>query len=203
MKTLSVLLLATAACALAQDPYVVEALTHGAKYKTRDQYLKKGLLHGKTVELASGMAMDGISKNATFFDDRDLFGSLAAAANQQMRKVDPTELKRTGMLYAYVEVIGRGAIPIGKLHRRYADDRAHLVLETADGEIIQPGKKEQIGTSGTSVGGALMGYPSGKIMLLFNFDVPPSKLQQKLTVILIDGDGHKHVKKADLSGILE
>jgi hypothetical protein len=38
--------------------------------------------------------------------------------------------------------------------------------------------------------------------LEFDFDVSPEDLQSPIEIILIDGDGNKHHRTVDLSGIL-
>jgi hypothetical protein len=40
------------------------------------------------------------------------------------------------------------------------------------------------------------------ITLAFDIDVSPEHLLSPVAVIVIDGDGNKHQKKADLKGIL-
>src|ERR1700721_113658 len=65
---------------------VQSAIQEGSKYKTVDKFLEKGL-KGKRVKLASAMAMDGMSKYATFFNDWQAVAAEAAAANQQMREL--------------------------------------------------------------------------------------------------------------------
>jgi hypothetical protein len=68
--------------------------------------------------------------------------------------------------------------------------------------VIQPVEKTMTKQSDQSVGMILAGVAEGKITLEFAFDVSPEDLQGPVEVILIDGDGNKHHKVADLSGIL-
>ena len=49
----------------------------------------------------------------------------------------------------------------------------------------------------------IFGVKSGKIGLDFAFDVSPEALKQPVEVILIDGDGKKHKREADLAGVLD
>ena len=41
------------------------------------------------------------------------------------------------------------------------------------------------------------------ITLAFDFDVSPEDLLNPVGVVVIDGDGKKHQKKADLKGVLK
>ena len=191
------------------------AIQEGAKYKTFDQYLEKGFdakplrwnkpgrrtVGVERVQLASNMATDGTSKYATFFNDWRAVAAEAAAARQQMRELKADDVQSKGFLHAFVEVHARGASGTGKLDRRYGHERAHLVLKIGD-RIVQPVDKGMIYRDGQSATMALLGSPSGKITLEFAFDVAPEDLQNPVEVILIDGDGNKHHKVADLSGIL-
>src|SRR5258708_39709218 len=54
--------------AVLTEDQIAQAIAYGAQFKTRDKFLDKGL-KGVRVKLASAMAMDGISKYATFFND--------------------------------------------------------------------------------------------------------------------------------------
>ena len=176
------------------------AIQKGSQYKTIDKFLDNGL-KGKRVKLASAMAVDGISKYATFFNDWQAVAAEAAAAHQQMRELRVDEVQSTGLLHAYVEVHARGAIPTGKLNRRYREQRAHLVLKIG-GRVIQPVEKKMIKKSDQSAPMAVLGTQEGKITLDFAFDVSPDDLRTPVEVILIDGDGNRHQEKADLKGIL-
>jgi hypothetical protein len=193
---------------------VQSAIQEGSKYRTLDQYLEKGfnakpLRWNKPgrrtpdverIQLASNMSKDGISKYATFYNDWRAIAAESAAAHQQMRDLKPEDVQSKGLLHAFVEVHGRGLVGEGRLDRRYGHERAHLVLKIG-GRIIQPVDKSMIYRSGDWVTTALLA-PSGKITLDFAFDVSPEDLQKPVEVILIDGDGNKHHKVADLSGIL-
>ena len=57
------------------------------------------------------MAVDGISKYATFFNDWQALAAEAAAAHQQLRELRADEVQASGLLHAFVEVHARGAIP--------------------------------------------------------------------------------------------
>ena len=177
------------------------AIQAGSKYKTVDKFLDNGL-RGKRVKLATAMAVDGISKYATFFNDWQSVAAESAAAYQQMRELKVDEIQTNGLLHAYVEVHARGAIPTSKLNRRYRGQRAHLVLKIGE-RIVQPIDKTMIKKSDQSVTAILAGFQEGRITLDFTFDVSPEDLQSPVTVILIDGDGNKHQQKADLKGILD
>lgn len=176
------------------------AIQEGSRYKTIDKFLEKGL-RGKRVKLAGAMAVDGISKYATFFNDWQAVAAESAGANQQMRELSVADVDSKGLLHAFVEVHARGAIPTSKLNRRYREQRAHLVLKIGD-RVIQPVEKNMIRKSDQGVGMILAGVESGKITLNFAFDVSPEDLKAPVEVILIDGDGNRHQEKADLSGIL-
>jgi len=180
---------------------VETAIQRGAKYKTKDKFLENGL-KGKRVKLASSMALDGISKYATFFNDWNAVAAESAAARQQLRQLQPEDVESAGLLHAFVEIHARGAIPASKLNRRYLENRAHLVLQIGD-RVVQPVSKNMIKRSDQSPGMVLAGVPSGKITLDFAFDVSPENLQTPVEVILIDGDGNRHQAKADLKGILD
>jgi len=180
---------------------VQAAIQEGSTYKSVGKFLEKGL-KGQRVKLASAMAMDGISKYATFFNDWQAVAAEAAAAHQQMRELKPDEVQSKGLLHAFVEIHARGASGTGKLDRRYGNDRAHLVLKIGD-RIVQPLAKNMIYRSGQSVAMFLLGSNSSKITLDFAFDVSPEDLKTPVEIILIDGDGNKHHQTADLSGILE
>jgi hypothetical protein len=153
------------------------------------------------VKLASAMAMDGISKYATFYNDWPAVAAESAAAHQQMRELKADEVQSSGLLHVFVEVHGRGAFPTGKMNRRYGNERAHLVLKVGE-RILQPVEKMMVMKSDQSPAAYLAGYDESKITLNFAFDVLPEDLDVPLTVILIDGDGNKHQAVADLNGIL-
>lgn len=100
---------------------VQSAILHGSMYRTADQFLERGL-KGRRTKVAGAMAMDGISKYATFFNDWGAVSVASAAASQQMRKVNRDDLQINGLLHAFVEIHARGANGVGKLDRRYGTD---------------------------------------------------------------------------------
>jgi hypothetical protein len=167
-------------------------LHHGTPYKGPS---------AMRVQLASAMAMDGISKYATFYNDWPAVAAESAAAHQQMRELKVDQIQTSGLLHAFVEIHGRGAFPTGKMNRRYGQQRAHLVLKIGE-RIIQPVEKMMIMKSDQSPAAYLAGYNESKITLNFAFDVSPEDLDVPTTIILIDGDGNRHQAKADLKGIL-
>ncbi len=178
-----------------------EAIRYGEGFKSRADYLQHGM-KGVRVKLASAMAMDGISKYATFYGDWDAVAASAADAKREMRTVRPEEITSTGLIYALVEVHGRGAIPTSKLDRRYLNGHAHLVLRAGD-KKIQPVEKSVLNQNDQSTAGVLMWGKdfAQKDTLEFAFDVTPADLDQPVEVILIDGDGHQHKAMATLSMI--
>jgi hypothetical protein len=200
VAALSLVFTAPAGAAVLNEVQIGQAIAYGARFKTKDKFLEKGL-KGVRVKLASSMAMDGISKYATFFDDWNLIAAESAAANQQMRTVKPADFEPSGMLHAFVEVHARGALPASKMNRRYLDQRAHLVIKSGD-TVIQPSSKQMLKKSDQSLGMAIAGVPSGKITLQFDFEVSPEDLARKVEIILIDGDGNRHQANADLSEAL-
>jgi hypothetical protein len=157
---------------------------------------------GIRVQLASAMAMDGISKYTTFYNDWPAVAAESAAAHQQMRELKVEEIQTNGLLHAFVEIHGRGAFPTGKMNRRYGQQRAHLVLKIGE-RIIQPFEKMMIMKSDQSPAAFLAGYNESRITLDFAFDVSPEDLDVPTTIILIDGDGNRHQAKADLKSILK
>lgn len=180
---------------------VAEAIAYGAHYKTKDKFLEKGL-RGVQVKLASAMAFDGISKYAIFFNDWNYIAAESAGANQQLREVKPEDFDPNGLLHAFVEVHARGAIPTSKLNRRYLEERAHLVIRVGE-KIIQPVSKSMLRRSDQSPGSVVLGLPTGKITLVFAFEVSPADLAQDVEVVLIDGDGNQHKARANPAEALE
>jgi hypothetical protein len=172
-----------------------KAIAYGQSFKSRRQFLEKGLKNQK-VQLASSLAKDGMSKYVTFFADYEAVAAAAAQAKQEMREFtieDAKKLTISGLLFAYVEVRARGLIPTSKLPRRYITNSAHLVLDV-DGKVIQPQSKEAKGISEASVAG-------GKAELEFVFPVDPSIKTKKGKVILIDADGNRHQGVVDFGQI--
>lgn len=195
------------------------AITDGSKYKTAEAVLAcldpeyansassqwkhrcERIPVGKRIKLDGAMAKDG-TKYATFFNDWQFVAAQAAAANQQMREIKVADVESKGLLHVLVEVHPLGTWGVGKLERRYGNDRAHLVLKIG-GRIVQPTAKDTLYREGQAVNMAVIGVPSAKIALNFSFDVSRDDLNQPIEVILIDGDGHKHARKADLTGVLD
>ena len=180
---------------------IAAAISYGSHYKTKEKFLEKGL-RGVRVKLASAMALDGISKFATFFNDWNGIAAEAAAANQQLKEVKPEDFVPEGLLHAFVEVHASGAIPASKLNRRYLEGRAHLVLRSGE-KTIQPVEKSMLMRSDQSPASIVLGLPTGKITLEFAFKVSPADLAQGVEIILIDGDGNQHRAKANLAEALK
>jgi hypothetical protein len=195
------------------------AIKDGSKYKTAEEVLAcvdpeyansassqwkhrcERIPVGTRIKLDGAIAKDG-TKYATFFNDWQFVAAQAAAANQQMREIKVADVESKGLLHVLIEVHPLGTWGVGKLERRYGNDRAHLVLKIG-GRVIQPTAKDTRYREGQSVNMAVIGVPSAKIALNFSFDVSPEDLKQPVEVILIDGDGHKHAHKAELAGVLD
>src|ERR1035441_3132946 len=77
---------------------VQAAIQEGSKYKTIDRFLEKGL-KGKRVKLASAMAVDGISKYATFFTDWQAIAAEASGAHQPARELRADDVQASGLLH--------------------------------------------------------------------------------------------------------
>jgi len=186
---------------------ISQAVEYGIKHKTRSHYLKKGLKH-KKLQIASAFAMDGISKYVTFFTDFDVVAAAAADANHKLRKFTEEEIEElplTGVLYANVQVHGRGALPVRKLKRRYTRGDAHLVLEI-DGKIIQPLSSQITDERDASVWVPVtlftwwntknmslltatpLGFAGRRVELEFAFSLNAEQMTKRATVILIDGE---------------
>jgi len=197
-----------------------KAIEYGSGFKSRSRFLEKGLKNNK-LQLASAWAMDGISKYVTFFTDFEAVASAAAQARQEMRvltAVDAEKLPLTGLVYAHVEVHGRGMIPTRKVERRYVRDSAHLVIQFGE-DIVQPLSKELTGERDASVElpialftwwdvgntsiltGGPLGFSGKKAELEFVFDLSPDELNSRGKVILIDGDGNRHQKDIDFAKV--
>ena len=78
---------------------VAEAVRYGQQFNSKDDYLAHGL-KGMKIKLASSMAMDGISKYATFYGDWDAIAAYAADAKREMREINVDQIKSTGLLHA-------------------------------------------------------------------------------------------------------
>ena len=122
------------------------AIREGSKYKTVDKVFDclnqtrascDSNLAGRRVKLESSwaapphsrwkiFASDGISKDATFFNDWQAVVAQAAAANQQMRELKPTDVDSKGLLHVFVEMQARGGT-VEELVRY--NERSHLVLK--------------------------------------------------------------------------
>lgn len=200
---------------------ILKAIERGSEFKSRLQYLDKGLKQNK-VELASAWAADGISKYVTFFTDFEAVAAAAAQAKQEMRAFtieDAQKLPLTGLIYAHVEIHGRGELPVKKVEKRYVKNAAHLVIQYGE-EIIQPLSKELASFRDTSVvlpgvlfswwdvgnvsllTGGPLGFAGSKVELEFVFRLTPEQQKRKGKVILIDADGNRHQKDVDFSQVL-
>ena len=200
----------------AQETDYSKAIAYGQSFKSRLQYLDKGLKDQK-VQLASPWAKDGMSKYVTFFTDYEAVVAAAAQAKQEMRDFtteDAKKLPLTGLVFAHVEVHARGMIPTRKLSKRYVQNSAHLVLEV-DGKVIQPLRKELTKVSDASVivpvgfytfwqsnnfsilTGGPLGVEGAKAEMEFAYSVDPSVKAKKGRVILIDAEGNKHQENVD------
>jgi hypothetical protein len=204
------------------DAGIMKAIAYGSGFKSRKQYLEKGLKENK-VQLASAWAKDGISKYVTFFTDFEAVASAAANAQQEMRtftSADAYKLPLTGLVYAHVEVVGRGMIPTRKVASRYVKNSAHLVIKFGD-QIVQPLSKELLSAGDASVAlpvalftwwdignvslltGGTLGFEGAKAEMEFVFRLTPEQRKMKGTVILIDADGNRHQEDSDFSKILK
>jgi len=176
-------------------------------------------LKANRVQLASAWAKDGISKYATFFTDFDAIASASAQAQQEMRpfsRKDAEALPLSGLIYAHVEIHGRGMLPTRKVESRYVKNQAHLVVQIGE-EIVQPLSKElsssgdasfilpialftwwDVGNVSLLTGGPL-GVYGARAEMEFVFRFTAEQLKRKATVILIDADGNKHDETVDLS----
>jgi hypothetical protein len=181
---------------------ITAAILEGRAYKTANEFIDKHL-SGRRVKLASVMAADGIKKTAMFFNDWEAVVAASALAHQQMRELRAEEIQPTGMLHALVEVSGAGILPTSKMSRRYSGDQAHLVLKIGD-VVVQPVSKDMVRQSESAVWAVLIGIGGGRsVRLSFEFDVSAEMLDRgPVEAILIDGDGHRHQAKANLTGIL-
>ncbi len=207
----------------AQTTDVSKAIAFGQTFKSRKQYLEKGLKNEK-VQLASSFAKDGMSKYVTFFTDYEAIASASAQAKQEMREFtteDAAKLPLSGLIFANVEIHARGMIPTRKLASRYVQNAAHLVLEV-DGKVIQPLSKELKKVSDASVvlpvgfysywqasnnvsflTGGPLGVEGGRAEMEFVFAADPSLKTKKGKVILIDADGNRHQEDVDFSKIFQ
>jgi hypothetical protein len=221
---LAVALLLVCSCVQAEPALSVDfdgAIKYGSKFKSRSKFLEDGLKDNK-VQLASAWAVDGISKYVTLFTDYEAVASAAAQARQEMRQftvADAEKLPLTGLIYAHVEVHGRGDIPTRKVAKRYVQNSAHLVMQFGE-DVVQPLSKELKGVRDAGVDlpfalftwwdagnvslltGGPLGFSGAKAELEFVFRLSPEQLKKKGTIILIDGDGNRHQKEVDLAKML-
>jgi hypothetical protein len=222
-RTITLFLTLVLSSLYAQGTDYAKAIAYGQSFKSRLQYLDKGLKDQK-VQLASAWAKDGMSKYVTFFTDYEAVAAAAAQAKQEMREFtteDAKKLPLSGLVFAHVEVHARGMIPVGKLSKRYVQNAAHLVLEV-DGKVIQPLSKELKKVSDASViipvgfytywqandnisilTGGPLGVEGAKAEMEFVFAMDPSIKTKKGKVILIDADGNKHQEDVDFGKILQ
>ena len=232
LMSLAVLLTSLQTSIHAQDPDYGKAIAYGQSFKSRLQYLDKGLKDQK-IQLASSFAKDGMSKYVTLFTDYEIIASAAAQAHQEMKGFtaeDAKKLPLSGLVLAHVEVKSRGSLTMKKLNKRYVKNQAHLVLEI-DGHIHQPIKKNLSAISEVRVnptvsvldywdtkqvslltGGSLEAMDSGngwtganysaKVEMEFAFQLDPSARAKKGRIILIDADGNKHQEDVDFGKIL-
>jgi hypothetical protein len=197
------------------------AIAFGKRFPSRVKFLEDGTKTNK-VQLASAMAMDGISKYVTLFTDFDAVAAAAAQARQEMRdftEADAAALHLSALVYANVAVHGRGAIPVKKVEKRFIQNPAHLVLQI-DGAVVQPVSKglksaersvTDLGVtsvSATRIGGVSLltanrlGWEDNRAELEFAFELTPEQMKKRATIILIDGEGNRNQKDIDLSAVL-
>jgi hypothetical protein len=193
------------------------AISHGRKFKSRSRYIEKGMKTSRVFITE----LDGVAKMITFFDDYDIVAAAAAEATQKMLPftvTDTQDLPLRGLVYARVSLIGTYWAAY-KVEARYVQHPAHLVLQFGN-TVIQPVSKETTKDQSDSVElpvsvfafwntkhvSVLAQSPLAMVVrqaeLEFVFQL--SEVQKKATanVILIDGDGNHHQKRADLSVLL-
>lgn len=208
--------------AYGQNVDYAKAIAYGQTFKSRSQFLEHGLKANR-VQLASAWAKDGISKYVTFFTDRDAIAAASAQAHQELRPFtadDAAKLPLTGLVYAHVEVHGRGDIPTRKVAKHYVRESAHLVIQFGS-DTVQPLSKELLSSRDASavlpialfswwdagnvslLTGGELGLSGAKAELEFVFSLTPEQLQRKAAVVLIDGDGNQHRESIDFSGMFK
>lgn len=199
------------------------AIAKGKEYRNYRDFLHKGLADTR-YQIASAWAKDGISKYVTFYDDLDVISAAAATAEQQMREFTPEDLQQlptTGLIFANVELHGRGMVSVAKLNKRYTEGKARLVLRIGgrliqpvrDGYFPSPPKTECYSTM--YLWSVFWGYrfavaglfpitlpcgPSGpsKFSLEFAYALQPEQMTEG-EAFLIDANGHRHVSKINLA----
>ena len=101
-------------------------------------------LHGQRTALVSTLPSSPTSRPLPQQQQRVM---------QQMRTLTESDVEKlplTGLVYAHVEVHGRGDLPTRKVEKRYVRNAAHLVLQFGE-EIIQPLSKELVSARDASV----------------------------------------------------
>jgi len=165
------------------------AIQEGRKYKTADKFFDKGL-KGRPVELTG-------NTNIMFFNDWQDVALQSATAHQQMRDLKADEIHESGQLHAYVQIRAAETWTFRQGNTKFL--RSHLVVKIGD-RVVQPVAEARI-IKNDSVNQVMVGK-QWVITLAFDFDVLPEDLQNPITAIIIDGDGNKHQKTADLKGVL-
>ncbi len=201
---------------------IQKAAAYGSQFKSRKQFLEKGLKDQK-VQLASAWAKDGISKYVTLFTDFEAVAAASAQAQQEMRSFSPADARKlplTGLVYGHVEIHGRGDIPVRKVRKRYVEQQAHLVFQFGE-DIVQPLSKATKGVRDASpdlpvalfswwdaggvslLTGGTLGWAGAKVEMEFVFRLTADQMRQKGTLILIDGDGNRHKEELDPSKVFK
>jgi len=203
------------------EPQIKAAAAFGKQFKSRDQFLDKGL-KGQKLQMSSAWAMDGISKYLLLFTDYDVVAAGSAAANQQMRELSDDDIKKLslpGLLYVNVQLHGRGAVPVARLRRNFGGEGPHLVFQVGDA-TIQPVAKNAGSDTGVippsgptqvsvwNVGNTSyvtaqpLGWSEERLEVEFAFQLPPDALKQKVKAILIDRQGKRYPIDVDLRALL-
>ena len=170
------------------------AILEGAKFKSADKFISEGSKYESKKGL-KGITVD-ISSNTyvTFFNDWQAVALESALAHQQMRELKVEEIHSTGILH--------GRLTMEPSEMWHAGNEkfvgSHLVIVVGD-RVIQPTKEEVIKTANTNRVFVGKGW---LITVAVEFDVTPDDLLKSVNVIVIDGNGKKHKKMADLKGVL-
>ncbi len=166
------------------------AIQEGRKYKSADKFIDNGL-KGRRVDVTG-------NTNVIFFNDWQEVALESAAAHQQLRELNADQAQGTGLLHAYVEIVAAETWTFRQGNTNFL--HSHLVLSIGD-RVIQPLKDPVVvkndQTNQFGVGKEWV------ITLAYDFDVSPGDLLAPVTVIAISGDGKKHQKKVDLSGVFD
>ncbi len=200
------------------DSQILEAIKYGESFKSRNEYLDKGLKNRK-FQISSAWARDGISKYVVIFSDFDVISSAASKAKHEMREFSieqARELPLTGMLYVNVQLHARGMLPVRRLEKDYTRDNTHLVL-IIDGKVIQPLSKRSAGPQDASfiapvalftywesnnislLTGGPLGYSGERFEVEFAFKLTPEQEGKKSQVVLISGKDKRYTVDIDLS----